>query len=108
MEYSSLKEKINHIETIFLSICEEFGSGMPERFYEKQMKKRIPEIKMQPYYKCYNNISCRPDARINNIILEYKCVDKYNIRQINKYLEFCNADVILLCNFKTKEFKCFY
>jgi hypothetical protein len=93
-----------------LSAASLFGSVAQTNMIENLVSvNRIHgQVQMQPYYKCYNNISCRPDARINNIILEYKCVDKYKIRQVNKYLEFCNADVILLGNFKTKEFKYFY
>jgi GxxExxY protein len=86
---------------------------MPEKFYERLMAKRLPQIKKQPHIIIKNDYVhsyVRPDAILNNIIIEYKAKNKnknYEY-QVRKYLRYCDCVVVLLLNFNTKEFDIYY
>jgi GxxExxY protein len=108
---NNIKQDIEQIKVVFFAICEEFGTEMKEKFYERQIFLKLSEknsIKKQPFI---NRV--RPDAIFEDrIILEYKYTKSANNKQsqyqVRKYLRLTNIPMVLVLDFKRKKVTEFY
>jgi PD-(D/E)XK nuclease superfamily len=107
IQQGNIKQDIETIKAVFFKICDAFGKGMSEKFYERQMAQFI-------FLKRQKRIgNCLPDAIYkDNIIIEYKAYrnnKQKNVQyQVRKYLKHTNAALVILMNFNSREFDVFY